>query len=237
MIDPDTVTHPEQVLHPVHPPREILPFDLFPPVYRISPQLPGLTEVVGRHPGNSSRSPVLIEPEQVLVGPDIRTVIRRVEREVPDDTDTEFFCMFVKSIPLGEGDVLDVLLFFNGRTEYFFLRLQYGGCPVPDTLRPGRPVSTPCTCNGRKQGIVRKPVPVPGPEELKTGIVPAVLVQPCCRPEELSFLQRFPKKSVTRCFRFREVCQLEGAGDPVLHHKLRADKEGIESKKRGGVVG
>ena len=85
MIDPEAVTDPEQVLHPVHPPREILPFDLLPLVHRVSPPLPGPAEVVGRHPGNRTGSSVTIEPEQVPVGPDISALVCRVEGEVPDD--------------------------------------------------------------------------------------------------------------------------------------------------------
>ena len=62
--------------------------------------------------------------------------------------DTVFPGMRMECVPLGEREVLDVLLLFNCRSEFPALHLQHGWFPVPDTIRPCRPVCSPGACDG-----------------------------------------------------------------------------------------
>ena len=56
-----------------------------PVVERVAPELAGGAEVVGRHAGDGQRPAVVVELEQLLVGPDVGAVEGDEDRHVADD--------------------------------------------------------------------------------------------------------------------------------------------------------
>ena len=70
------------------------------------------------------------------MGPDIGTFIRRIQREVPDNTDTMIPCKCMESISLRECKILNVLLFFKRSAELPALFLEGIRFPVPEWIWP-----------------------------------------------------------------------------------------------------
>ena len=85
MIYPDDIEPLEHHVHPVDPPRKPGFPERIPPVDRIPPELPVLTEVIGRHPGNGERAPFCVQVEEMLVRPHVGAVMVDVDRQVADD--------------------------------------------------------------------------------------------------------------------------------------------------------
>src|SRR5690606_23627754 len=91
--EPPEVVHPHQIhelkdtAEPVNPPAVAGGGQHIPTVARVTPELTGRGEVVGRNPGAHCRLARLIQGEEVLVRPDVGTVVGDVDRDVPHDTD------------------------------------------------------------------------------------------------------------------------------------------------------
>ena len=77
-----------------------------PTVQRISPQLPGCTEVIGRNSPDHDRILFCIELEQIRIYPGINTVEGYVKRDVAYDPDVLLMCVILYSQPLPEKQVL-----------------------------------------------------------------------------------------------------------------------------------
>src|SRR6266849_4172242 len=73
-----------------------------PLVQRVAPQLTGGAEIVRRHAGHDDREPMLVELEQVLVGPHVGAIVRDKDRNVANDGDPALVRLSAQSTPLVE---------------------------------------------------------------------------------------------------------------------------------------
>ena len=69
----------------LRPPAEIAFLQRIPSVYGVTPQLTGFAEIVGRNTGNHVRPFIFVQFKQFRVHPDIRTVVRQVNRYIADN--------------------------------------------------------------------------------------------------------------------------------------------------------
>ena len=86
---------------------------VFPVVERIAPELSGGTEIVWRNSGNLKRMTFRIELIELFVCPDIGTVERYEKRNIADDLDVSFICIFFQFHPFTEEQELDEFIVFD----------------------------------------------------------------------------------------------------------------------------
>ena len=89
MVDPDQVDQFEQMSEARDPPAVAVAGHGFPVVQRIAPELTRGAEIVRRYTGHHDRLTSLVEFEQVLVRPHVRTVVGHEDRNVAHDGDSE----------------------------------------------------------------------------------------------------------------------------------------------------
>ena len=89
VVDPEEIIEFSGAPDPAYPPVVSSIPERRPVIDRVSPELPGLTEDIRRHPCHHSGAEVLIEFEDLRVLPDIDAIIGDVYRYISDDLDAE----------------------------------------------------------------------------------------------------------------------------------------------------
>ena len=100
MVDAQIVCQGELASDAADPPLISRLFMVIPVVKRISPELACRAEVIRRHSGYGARMSFGIELEQLFVRPDIGAVGGDENRDVADDGNVVFVCVFPQLEPL-----------------------------------------------------------------------------------------------------------------------------------------
>jgi len=82
VIEAQEIDHLQRVSHAVDPPGEPVVCQGIPIIHRIAPPLAEFAEVVGRDASDNSRMAVPIELEQLLMGPDVRGIVRNEHGDI-----------------------------------------------------------------------------------------------------------------------------------------------------------
>ncbi len=69
---------------PIDPPAEIRLLKCLPVIHRVAPKLPRPAKAIGRGTGNKQRLLILVQPKNLLIGPDIGAVKGNIDRDVAD---------------------------------------------------------------------------------------------------------------------------------------------------------
>src|SRR5664279_1157682 len=83
MVDAHDVGELQAPPQPLDPPPKTVLRHQIPTVERVSPQLAGFAEVVRWHAGLGEESAVTVEPELLLVEPDVGGIVIDVDRQIP----------------------------------------------------------------------------------------------------------------------------------------------------------
>src|SRR5690606_8794266 len=111
VIDPDDIDHISSRPEPFDPPAVTIGFHHWPVIRRVAPQLPCLGEEVGRHAGHErGATGRLIELELTLIRPDIRTIERDEDGNIPDHPNPALVGIATDFTPLPLEQELDKLL-------------------------------------------------------------------------------------------------------------------------------
>ena len=106
VVEPDEVHQLQRRPQPGRPTRRTRPAHGVPVVVRVAPELAGLREVVGRHPGHHPRAQVLVE-QVALAGRPRRPPSRGDEdRHVADELDAALAGVPAEVVPLAEEQEL-----------------------------------------------------------------------------------------------------------------------------------
>ena len=100
MIDPDDIEQRHAPCHAADPPGILLLFLCPPVIDRIAPQLAGCGKRVRRTACDHLRDMLRRHPEHLRMRPGVRTVERDIERNIADDLNPVFCCVFVQRGPL-----------------------------------------------------------------------------------------------------------------------------------------
>ena len=100
MIDPQNIIQLITSGDPPHPPVIPCLLMVIPAVQRIPPKLPRSGKQIRRTARHTRRQQIFIQLEQLRPGPYVRRIIRHVDRNVPDDPDSLFVCIFFQRKPL-----------------------------------------------------------------------------------------------------------------------------------------
>ena len=138
VIDADQVDPLQEGVQAVDPPGEALLLVHLPAVERVAPELPRRAEEIGWNPGLNRRPAALVQEEEVGPGPDVRTVMRREDRDVADELDLLLRASLAKGLHLGLEDVLDELVKTNGRGQLVSPPCQRGGLAASPGPAPTR---------------------------------------------------------------------------------------------------
>ncbi len=161
MVHPDDVEQSERGAKALNPPGVAILCHHIPAVQRISPQLPGGTEVVRGNAGHHRRIPLLIEMKQRRVGPGIGAVVGHEDRDVPNDADSPLVRVAPQRQPLPEelklqvSMELDLLVEFCGPPRYG-VRIAGGDVCIP--LVPGH--TTKMIFQRHEQRKIIQPAPI-----------------------------------------------------------------------------
>src|SRR5689334_3495966 len=107
MVEPDDVDQPQEIAEALDPPGVSGARQRIPAVVWIAPELAGGAEIVGRHPRHHQGRAVLVELEELLMGPDIGAVVGDEDRNVADDPYAKAVDIRLDCRPLGGEDPLD----------------------------------------------------------------------------------------------------------------------------------
>ena len=179
MIDAQHVEQLSCAIDAPYPPSEAIVTHGVPVVQRVAPQLPVGAEVVWRHAGYRLRHELVVQLEELGLGPHIGGVHGHIDGQVADDADAQLVDIVPQRVPLLEEQILHI------HEERHVLRQQrpvLRQClflPQPDVLRPLRPgphAEVPLA--GHIQRVIRQPpgvfrrkgrylraVPLPAPLE------------------------------------------------------------------------
>lgn len=113
VIEPSDINHPQTCPHPLDPPTETIGLHTVPVVKRITPELPGRTEVIRRYSGNNYRPAVLIELELIGIRPNVGRIQRHKDRYVADQFDGALVAVRFEGKPLLEEKKLEEPMCFN----------------------------------------------------------------------------------------------------------------------------
>src|SRR5690606_9992583 len=100
MIDPRNIEKLQIELDPLFPPIKTVGTHPLPIVRRISPELAGFAEIIGRHTGDEFRFAVRFELKKIAVAPNVRRIESDVDRNVADDGDAFFPGKIMQLFPL-----------------------------------------------------------------------------------------------------------------------------------------
>src|SRR5688500_7756165 len=117
MVDADGVEVVQHRAEATDPPVELRAAVDGPVVVRVAPELPVAAERIGRAAGDDPGVAVLVEVEQVRVGPDVGGVEGDEDRDVADEADAFATRVVVEGGPLAVEEELDELVEADFRVE------------------------------------------------------------------------------------------------------------------------
>ena len=123
MVDAYAVKEGECIAHTLAPPSIAILLHTLPIVERIAPELTVGAEVIGRHACHCLGTKLSIEQEELVVCPDVGTVVGNVDGNVPDHGDAALVGVCLDLHPLTEEFILDEL---PGPERFFLVGI---GCP------------------------------------------------------------------------------------------------------------
>ena len=172
MVDSDSIVQPEALIQAGDPPLVSGLLVVIPLIQGVAPDLTVCGEGIGRTAGDGSGLVVLIQLEQVRMGPHIGRIQRNINGNITDDLDALVIGIILQLQPLLEELELQILLEFNIKVQLLPVVIQ-GIAPVQtDILRPLGPADTAEEIlQGHEQGIVLKPPVVFLQELLVIGIL------------------------------------------------------------------
>ena len=136
MVDADLVHVLLQRPEPFYPPAVVLLFHGRKIVERIAPQLTVLAEVVRGYAGYSRRIPLLVQLEQLLMGPTVCAVMSHEHGHVPQDCNALIPSVPVQAVPLPEEDVLEQLVMVHAAGQLHLVETDGLGVVAADVFRP-----------------------------------------------------------------------------------------------------
>src|SRR3569832_1460840 len=100
VIDANAVVQLYRAANPLDPPGELAGGHLVPAVDRISPKLPGRTEIIGRNAGHDLRTAIGMQIELILVHPHVGAVVSDKDWQVANDRDAALVGVTLQRRPL-----------------------------------------------------------------------------------------------------------------------------------------
>ena len=110
MIEPHHIEKRERGTEALDPPLVSAGGQQVPAINRVPPELSRGAEIIRRHTGDYGRAALIVEIEQIGMGPHIRAVVRNIDREVAHETDTALLAISLELFPLLEELVLPILV-------------------------------------------------------------------------------------------------------------------------------
>ena len=162
MVDPQGVADLELPGDPLEPPGIAVLRHLLPVEQGVAPQLAVRSEAVGRTAGHFGGPARLVQLELFRVGPHVGAVQGHIDGQVPQDGDPLPVDVPLQIPPLGVKEVLHPFPEVDLPGQLLSGRLQGGGLPQADLLRPLQPGDAAILVfQGHEQGVVLQPVRAP----------------------------------------------------------------------------
>ena len=179
MVDTQHVEQLSRAVDAPYPPaKAVIPHGV-PVVQRVAPQLPVGAEVIRRHAGHRLGHELVVQLEELGLGPHVGGIHGHVDGQVADDADVQRVDVVPQRVPLLEEQVLHVYEERHVLRQQRAVFLQRLFLTQPDGLRPFRPgLHAEMALAGHIQRVVRQPpgvvrgegrhlraVPLPAPLE------------------------------------------------------------------------
>src|ERR1700678_603312 len=118
MIETHHVEQGERGSEAIDPPLVTRGGQQVPAINRISPKLSGSAEIIRRYAGNYRGAALIVEIEKFGMGPDVRAVVRNINRDVPHEADGALLAIFLERAPLPKKFELPILLAIQFRPQF-----------------------------------------------------------------------------------------------------------------------
>ncbi len=158
VVQPHQVEQLERSANPLDPPAMPRRRRYIPAVKWIAPKLSGDAEVIRRNSGNYCGARVLVQSEQFGMRPNIRAVMRHVNRNIPHHANTQTFAARLEQLPLAVKLVLGELMHIHLEPKFFsplLYRMIFSSANAWLPIRPHRIVKLGFA--GHEQRIVLQP--------------------------------------------------------------------------------
>ena len=118
MIESHHIEKRERGTEALDPPLVSVGGQQVPAINRIPPKLSGGAEIIRRHAGDHGRAALIVEIEQIGMSPDVRAVVRNIDRDVAHETDAALLAIGLEMFPLLEEFELPILVGFQFRRQF-----------------------------------------------------------------------------------------------------------------------
>ena len=109
MIEAHHIEKRERATEALDPPLVSAGRQQVPAINRIPPKLSGGAEIIRRHAGDYGGTALIVEIEQLGMSPDVRAVVRNIDRDVTHETDAALLAIGLETLPLLEEFELPIL--------------------------------------------------------------------------------------------------------------------------------
>ena len=158
MVNTNHIVHLEAICQTTAPPVISGASVVIPAIERISPQLTGRGERIGRTSCHCHRLIVRVKLEQLRAGPCISGVKRHIDRNITDDLNTAIVCILFQTNPLYRKLILKIFIKLNVIVALSAVVIHGKAPALADILSPLDPgLTVKALLHRHEQGIIIKP--------------------------------------------------------------------------------
>jgi hypothetical protein len=239
MVNSQRIKKLEVMGNPFYPPLVAVFFENTPTINRVAPQLPSLTEIVGRDTRDEGRCFFPVQFEEVGVCPDICAVKAYVDRQVPKEVHALLLAIGFKRVPLLEEKILPEFVSFEFGVTFFLDRPEGFEVSISQLSWPLIPhFSIKAFFQDNKEREIFEPRGMLRTKRFK-GLpsIPAldkVLISPFQQPV---FVTNHLGKIATAFRKWRNGVEVFPGKKAFFNQQIRTDEERVPCKGRDAAIG